>query len=257
VSDFILDRPAAPGKNQRRYEDMTMVVTTATRGRRLKVFVQGQIVIPDWVDDLDSYCQWRLSGEAPEHGELALLDTGIWVDLSMEEFLTHNQVKAAFDFGIMSVVQPAQLGRYVPDRMLLRNTQANLSAEPDGLFFLWETMRSGRLRLVDKSGHGFVELDGTPDLVLEIVSKTSVDKDSVLLRELYWKAGIAEYWLVDAREGNLSFQILQSTPEGYVSTPPADGWMPSKVLGQQFQLQQAVDPLGHPQFFLAHRVGHS
>jgi hypothetical protein len=91
--------------------------------------------IPDWVADLDSICRWHLSDHAPTQGEIAFLDTGIWVDLSREGFLTHNQVKAAFDYGIMSVVQPIGLGRYVPDRMLLRNAKANLSAEPDGLFF--------------------------------------------------------------------------------------------------------------------------
>src|SRR5438094_2100843 len=120
---------------------MAMPATTA-RPRRMKVLVQGQIVIPDWVDDLASFCDWRLSEDAPEQGEIAFLDTGIWVDLSMEEFLTHNQVKTAFDFGIMSVARQAASGRYVPDRMLLRNTEANLSTEPDGLFFTWDTMRS-------------------------------------------------------------------------------------------------------------------
>jgi Uma2 family endonuclease len=232
---------------------MSMPGTTAIRPRRLKVFVQGQIVIPDWVEDLDSFSQWRLSGAGPDQGELAFLDTAIWVDLSMEEFPTHNQVKAAYDFAIMSVVQPANLGRYVRDRMLFRNAQANLSTEPDGLFFTWETLRSGRLRLVDKPGLEILELDGTPDLVLEIVSKTSVEKDTVLLRELYWKAGMLEYWLVDAREGKRSFQILQLTPEGYVDTPAADGWVLSKVLGKQFQLQEKTDPLGHPQFLVAWR----
>src|SRR5947209_7226774 len=110
---------------------------TAAPPRRLRVIVQGQMVLPDWVDDLDSFCRWRLSPGTPTQGEIAFLDTGIWVDLSMEEFLTHNQVKAAFDFAIMTVVQPAGLGRYVPDRMVLRNAQANLSVEPDGLFFTW------------------------------------------------------------------------------------------------------------------------
>ena len=31
-------------------------------------------------------------------GEIAFLDSYIWVDLNMEEFLTHNQVKAAYDY---------------------------------------------------------------------------------------------------------------------------------------------------------------
>jgi Uma2 family endonuclease len=227
-----------------------VTATIAPPQRRLKLFIQGQVVIPEWVADLDSFCRWRLSEHAPTQGEFAFLDTGIWVDISMEEFLTHNQVKAAFDYGIMCVVQPTAMGRYVPDRMLLRNAEANLSAEPDGLFFKWETVRAGRLRLVEKPGSGVMELVGTPDLVMEIVSNSSIDKDTVLLRDLYWKAGIAEYWLVDAREGKQSFQILQFTPQGYVPAVAEAGWLPSQVLAKKFQMQQKSDPLGHPQFFL-------
>ncbi len=218
--------------------------------RRLKVFLMGQIVIPGWVDDLDSFCEWRTSDDSPRNGEIAFLATGIWVDTSMEEFLTHNQVKAAYDFAIMSVVQAAASGRDVPDRMLLKNASANLSAEPDGLFFTWETISTGRLRLIEKPGQGIMELDGSPDMTLEVVGKTSVQKDVVLLRDLYWKAGVAEYWLVDARDGKLSFEILAWTPEGYVSTPAQDGWIASKVFDNRFQLQQKVDPLGHPQYFV-------
>jgi Uma2 family endonuclease len=227
-----------------------MTATIEKPTQRLKLFLQGQLVIPASVVDLDSYCDWRRSPDSPQEGEIAFLDSGIWVDLTMEEFLTHNQVKAAFDFAIMSVVQPASLGRYVPDRMLLKNVDANLSAEPDGLFFKWETMRSGRLRLVDNAGQGFMELEGTPDMTLEVVSKTSVPKDTVLLRDLYWKAGIAEYWLVDVRAGRLSFEILQWAETGYENVPWRDGWVSSNVFAKKFQMEARIDPLGHPQFFV-------
>jgi Uma2 family endonuclease len=228
-----------------------MSATLAAAPKRPEVFVQGQFAIPRWVEDLESFRRWRLADDAPQQGEIAFLDSYIWVDLTMEEFLTHNQVKAAYDYAIMSVVNPAALGRYVPDRMLLTNTAANLNAEPDGLFFTWETMRSGRLSLVEREGQGIMELEGAADLVLEIVSKSSVRKDTVLLRDLYFKAGVLEYWLVDVREGAMSFEILQWTPEGYVAAPVVDGWVASKVLGKKFQLQNKTDPLGHPQFMVA------
>lgn len=221
---------------------------TLAAPKRPEIIVQGQFVIPRWVEDLDSFRRWRLSEHAPDTGEIAFLDSYIWVDLTMEEFLTHNQVKAAYDYSIMTVVNPASLGRYVPDRMLLTNAEANLNTEPDGLFFTWETVRSGRLRFVERDGQGIMELEGTPDQVLEVVSKTSVHKDTVLLRDLYFKAGIAEYWLVDVREGVLSFEILQWTSEGYVAIPAVDGWIASRVFGKKFQLQKKNDPLGHPQF---------
>src|ERR1700719_1797112 len=131
---------------------------TVAAPQRPEVIVQGQFVIPRWVEDLESFRRWRLSDDAPDQGEIAFLDSYIWVDLTMEEFLTHNQVKAAYDYALMSVVNPASLGRYVPDRMLLTNTEPNLNAEPDGLFFTWETLRSGRLRLVERAGPGVMEL---------------------------------------------------------------------------------------------------
>jgi Uma2 family endonuclease len=225
-----------------------MSATLVVPPKRLKIFLQGAIVIPDWVEDLSSFRRWRLSEGAPDKGEIAFLDSYLWVDLTMEEFLTHNQVKAAYDYAIMSVVNPASLGRYVPDRMLLTNKEANLNTEPDGLFFTWETMRSGRLKLVEREGQGIMELEGTPDQVLEVVSKTSIRKDTMLLRDLYFKAGVQEYWLVDVRDGALSFEILQRTPEGYVAVPAIDGWLASRVFGKRFQLQKQSDPLGHPQF---------
>lgn len=228
-----------------------MSATLTSSPKRLKVFVQGRVVIPDWVEDLDSFRRWRLSEDSSENGEIAFLDSYIWVDLTMEEFLTHNQVKAAYDYALMHVVNPASLGRYVPDRMLLTNTEANLNAEPDGLFFTWETLRSGRLWFVERESQGIMELEGTPDQVLEVVSKSSVRKDTVLLRELYFKAGIPEYWLVDVRDGAMSFEILQRTSEGYVGVPAVDGWIASKVLGKKFQLRKETDPLGHPQFVVA------
>jgi Uma2 family endonuclease len=213
-----------------------------------EVVVQDQVAIPHWVADLASFRRWRLSEGAPDAGAIAFLDSCIWVDLSMEEFFTHNQVKVAYDYALMSIVQPAALGRYVPDRMFLTNADANLETEPDGLFFTWETLRSGRLRLVEREGQGIMELEGTPDQVLEVVSKTSVRKDTVLLRDLYHRAGIPEYWLVDVRGGTLCFDILQWTSEGYVATVAVDGWLVSRVFGKKFRLEKQTDPLGHPQF---------
>jgi Uma2 family endonuclease len=105
--------------------------------------------------------------------------------------------------------------------------------------------------LVEREGQGIMELEGTADLVLEVVSKTSVRKDTVLLRDLYFKAGVREYWLVDVRDGAMAFDILQPTPEGYVAVPGVDGWVASRVLGKRFQLQKKTDPLGHPQYVVA------
>jgi Uma2 family endonuclease len=225
-------------------------MSTVAYPRLRGIIIEGKVVIPSWVDDLASFRAWRASADAPTSGEVAYLGSDIWVDLSMEEFLTHNQVKAAFDFAIMGIVQAAASGRYVPERMLLTNESAELSTEPDGLFFAWETVTSGRLRLVERADQGIIELEGAPDMLLEIVSKNSLRKDTVVLRELYWKAGVTEYWLVDVRDGALSFEILRHTADGYVPVGGDQRWIRSGVFGKKFQLDRRTDPIGHPQFLV-------
>jgi Uma2 family endonuclease len=62
------------------------------------------------------------------------------------------------------------------------------------------------------------ELEGSPEMVLEVVSETSVHKDTEELRELYWHAGTLEYWLVDARTDATHFDILHYGRKGYTTT---------------------------------------
>ena len=218
---------------------------------RADVVVENKITIPGWINTLAEYRQWAESDEYPQSGWVSYLDRIIWVDTNMEEFLSHNQVKYAFNtmFGILLMQHPP--GRFVPDRMLLVNEIANLSAEPDGLFYLWATMQTGRLRLVPGKKAGYTQLEGTPDIALEVVSDGSVTKDLVQLRELYWKAEIPEYWLVDARADNIRFDILRRAAEGYEPAPAEQGWVRSDVLGHLFRLERTTDPLGLAQFVVA------
>src|SRR5438445_8120132 len=215
---------------------------------RSPVVVQESVLIPGWINSLESYRQWAHSDDYPQTGWISYLNGQIWVDMEMEEFLTHNQVKLAYTGTLFMLLQSHPAGKLVPDRMLLTNLAANLSTEPDLLFFFWDTMRTGRIRLVPGKKEGYMELEGTPDMVLEIVSKYSERKDTKILRELYWKAGIAEYWLVDVRKDVPQFDILRHSPEGYASTDAVDGWFSSGVFGHSFQLVRQTDPLGHPLF---------
>jgi Uma2 family endonuclease len=216
--------------------------------RRANVVVENKIMIPGWIDSLESYRRWAESDEYPHSGWVSYLDGTIWVEATMEEFLTHNQIKQAFNGMFFSLLTKHPSGRFVPDRMLLVNEAANLSTEPDGLFFLWATVQAGRLRLVPGKKTGYMQLEGTPDAVLEIVSDSSEGKDLTNLRDLYWKAQIPEYWVVDARGEAVRFDILRRTQDGYETTPMEDGWLRSEVLGHSFRIERSTDPLGLPQF---------
>jgi len=217
------------------------------------VVIADKVRIPAWVVDLESFRRWARSEEFPDRGRFSYLRGEVWVDLSMEQLFSHNQVKTEYTVVVGGLVRSVNLGYFFSDRTSLSNPSADLFTEPDGLFVSWEALRSGRIRLVEGAEEGFVELEGTPDMVLEIISPTSVRKDTVVMRELYWHAGIAEFWLVDARGQAPRFEILRHTPEGYVATEAVDGFLPSAVFGKAFQLTQQTDPLGHPHFTLSVR----
>lgn len=219
--------------------------------RAFRVVIEENIAIPADLVDLDSYCRWATSEEFPQRGKFAYLRGTIWVDLTMGTLYRHNQVKSEFAEVLGRLVKSLATGRFIHDGMLLRNTAADLATEPDGMFVSYDALRSGRVQRIEREKQDFLELEGTPEMVLEVVSDTSVHTDTVELRELYWRAGIPEYWLVDARADAARFDLLRHGRKGYVSTrKQAGGWLPSNVFGRSFQLTQTSDPLGDPLFVL-------
>jgi Uma2 family endonuclease len=213
------------------------------------IVIEDRVRIPTGLDTLEAFRHWACSDEFPERGRYAYLNGEIWVDLSMEQPYTHNRVKTKFTTALDTLVDAIGLGDVFADGMLLSNTAANLSTVPDAMFVSVDAMRSGRVRLIEAATEGFKELEGTPDMVLEVVSTTSIRKDTEILRDLYWRAGIPEYWLVDARGARPFFSILRHTARGYTATRlQTDGWLRSAVFGRSFRLLQGTDALGHPQY---------
>jgi Uma2 family endonuclease len=141
-------------------------------------------------------------------------------------------------------------GYFAPDGMRLSHPEVGLSTEPDGMFVAYETLQRGRVQLVEGAEHGFTELIGGPDMVLELLSDKSVKKDTEDLRRLYWEAGVVEYWLVDARGEKTKFEIFKRGARGFVATRKQGGWLTSTVLGRSFRLTRQTDPLGHPEYQL-------
>jgi Uma2 family endonuclease len=218
------------------------------------MIVDDQVVrIPDWVEDLGSFRRWARSADFPETGRVCYLHGDVWVDMSKEQFFTHNQVKAEYTFILTGLVKAGRLGRFVPDGMLMTNVAADLSCQPDGLFVSRASLESGRVRLVEGATEGYIELEGTPDMVLEVVSASSVAKDTTTLRELYWQAGIPEYWLVDARGARLEFAVLRRTARGYSPARRQGGWLRSAVFARSFRLTRQADELGNPEYTLSVR----
>jgi Uma2 family endonuclease len=214
------------------------------------IVISEQARIPTWVADLDSFRRWARSEAFPEHGQFSYLNGDLWVDLSMER-AAHNQIKEAIAFAVTLMIKERRLGLYFGDGMLLTNLDASLATEPDGMFLSNEALEAGRVAL--EEGGDSQEVLGTPDMVLEVVSKTSVRKDTVVLRDLYWKAGIPEYWLVETRDNRAQLDILRYTSSKYVTTRKQGGWVKSGLFGRSFRLTPEQTLHGVPRYSLASR----
>ena len=214
------------------------------------IWESQQVSIPDGVVDLESFREWAHSDEFPDQGRIWWLCGEVWADMSKEQIFTHIAVKTEFTIVLGGLAKATRLGRFFSDGLMLSNFEGDIAGNPDGTFLLTDTLQSDRVRLIEGKEGGYVELQGTPDMVLEVVSRSSVQKDTVLLRKAYWEASIPEYWLVDARREPLSFDILRHTSRGYAATRKQDGWMKSAVFGKSFRLSQSTNTLGHPEYSL-------
>ncbi len=198
------------------------------------------ICIPAAAHNLEGFRAWAQSADFPQRGSVSFINGEILIDMSPEDLSTHARLKAEISCRIHQLVEELDLGEFYPDRTLLTNAAAQLSTEPDGTFVSWDAYESGRVRRIPAKGRNgqFVELEGVPDWVLEIVSPSSIAKDARTLRDIYYRAGIQEYWLVNALGKEIKFQVLERRRNGYVAVPSRNGWFHSRVFDRDFRLQR-------------------
>lgn len=218
---------------------------------RLPIRLNGQATIPSGVSDLASFRAWARSDEFPRHGRFAFLNGTLWVDGTMEQLFTHNRVKTRVTSALDQLVAAEDLGYFFSDRALLSHPGAGLSTEPDGFFVSYESVEAGRARWVEGAVEGHVEVEGSPDLAVEVVSAGSVEKDTVELPGLYFAAGVREYWLIDARQPEPAFDLFRRGRAAFARTRrQAGGWVRSGVLGYAFRLMHGLDRLRRPTYSL-------
>jgi Uma2 family endonuclease len=205
-----------------------------------------QLVVPPDVCTLEGFRAWASADDFPERVRVTYLDGEVYLDMSNEEINTHIALKTRLIGTLGSLVEALNLGHFYGDGVLLVNEEGRVSNNPDAVFLSRATLETRRVRLVPRRGgeHLYRELEGTPDWVLEVVNDGSVHKDTVRLREGYHRAGIPEYWLVDARGETLSFQILLRRKTGYAASPGRDGWQRSRVFERSFRLERVLDEFG-------------
>ena len=231
------------------------------------VHLEG-VSVPSSALSHEGFREWVKSDGFPERVRASYVGREVFLETSPESIDTHNQVKVEVTSTLYGLVRAADLGRVYADRALLTNEAARLSAEPDAMVATWETLSSGRLKSIPKSllarggprdrnrADDAIELVGTPDLVVEIVSDSSVRKDLVALRERYAGAGIPECWLIDARGEDIRFEILVLGGDGYTPGAPSGEPQPSPLLGRTFELTRAKSRIGTWTYTLSSMTEH-
>jgi Uma2 family endonuclease len=212
-----------------------------------------RLTIPSSVMDLESFRRWTAEPDFPTKGNIWWLRGGVWADMSHEQIFTHVLIKGIIYRVLAALVEEQDLGLMLTDGLLFTNEEVGISGSPDATFISFEARETGRVRLVEGKTHGFTEVVGSPDMLLEVVSDGSEEKDIVILPEDYFHAGIREFWRVDVRSSSPILEIFRRGTKGFVAVRKQAGWLKSTVFGKSFRLTITKDRLGDPKYQLESR----
>lgn len=219
------------------------------------VYDDPSVAVPAQAATLEGFRAWAVSEDFPRRGRVCWIDGEMLIEMSPEGLERHNKIKAEVVSELHALAREEDIGTLYGDRALLTHEAARLCTESDALFARWETFRGGRLWMNPRAPEqeqrsDAVELVGSPDWVLEVVSPSSIRKDTRKLRRAYHRAGVREYWLIDALGEKIDFQLLSYQTGGYEPVRPREGWRCSPVFGRRFRLDMGRDPLGHRRYTL-------
>ena len=130
----------------------------------------------------------------------------------------HQDASRHIQFQLYRAIEERGLGRVYNAPMDLQLSETDV-VQPDLMVILSE-----HTHYVSPS-----RILGPPDLIIEIVSPASADRDRNLKRKLYQQRGVPEYWIVDLDSHTVTRYRLGSTvPEAFTDeityhVPPAEG----------------------------------
>jgi Uma2 family endonuclease len=216
------------------------------------IAIENEVQIPADLRDLSDFRRWTHSRSFPERGRIDYVDGRIEVDMSPEDLFLHATPKTTIVYAIKSVVLQDDRGHVCVDSMRLVSERGDLSVEPDVVFVSFESLDSGKVELVGASRPEatFIEFRGAADLVVEVVSRSSTNKDLKLLPKAYFRAGVREYWIADVRRSS-RFTIYKRGKRAFEATPvDPTGFQPSCVLERRFRFRRERHRRGHWEYYM-------
>ena len=114
----------------------------------------------------------------------------------------HQEVSRNLEFILWSFIRQNDLGHIfdAPMDVVLMGEDV---VQPDILFISKE--RSSIIKVSN--------IDGAPDLVIEITSPSSRERDRTIKRKLYARSGVTEYWLIDSEARTV--EVMSATDTGF------------------------------------------
>jgi Uma2 family endonuclease len=130
----------------------------------------------------------------------------------------HQEISANLHLLFAEFVRPRQLGKlvYAPADVVLADDNV---VQPDLLFIANENV--GIIRK---------QIYGAPDLVVEILSPSTLRHDRQNKLDLYARFGVKEYWIVDPANRSLEILVLEGKRFAVHSMAAEMGLAESKVL---------------------------
>lgn len=199
---------------------------------------RSTLVVPYGVSDLDDFVDWTHAPEFPADANVLYFDGNILLDDSMERAL-HSAIKSAISASIRVWSEQHVPGIVYIDSMRFMHRDADLSSEPDVIFVSEASLNNNEVILAD--GDASLEVQGSPDIVVEIISASSNNKDTDILRRKYFQAGVKEYWLADSR-GVPILTILKRSDSGFIEVKAQAGWISSQSLLAKCKLVSEPGP---------------
>lgn len=212
------------------------------------VLEADRVRLPANLSSLGLFRRWALSERFPERGRIDWVGGEVRIDMSPEDLNTHGAPKMAIARDLSNLVEPAGQGIVFVDRARFSGMDSDLSVEPDVMVVFFESIEVGRVRLIQRASRKtgrYVEVQGAADIIVECVSDSSEEKDCHKLPPRYFRAGVREYWIVDARKDEIGFLLHRRGRSAYKPVPPGgEGFCKSRVLGRSVRLVRLQERAG-------------
>ncbi len=162
----------------------------------------------------------------PEEKQYELIDGDLHMVPAPRPY--HQTVSGRIEWALRGFVQERGLGEvfYAPCDVYFSRQDV---VQPD-IFFI----ASDRLGIIKEN-----YIQGAPDLVIEILSPSSSEKDRELKRKLYALHGVREYWLVDPDAKSIEVLVRREGDLRTAQTFVSEDWLTSPLL-QDFRLSLAA-----------------